>query len=207
MPVVVLANAGGVDSAMVAAILAKDPTMVVHSLFIDVGAVNSVPCGVAAAETARLFCADHKAVTVDFGYTPNYWKDDEGNVFPYDDGIQELSPAYFHGTANVTMVTHSLALSYARMVSAEYIYSGTKGNVAVGYVDDFNVLLAKNTRLGEDAPVAVMPFVGIYPCGYDVLSAQFDIDLSQFGYTYSCHWATPCGVCGKCTKRVALGLS
>jgi 7-cyano-7-deazaguanine synthase in queuosine biosynthesis len=262
MAVVVLANSGGLDSALLAASL-DSSGHTVHSIFIDAGVLNSAVSAIAAEETASRFCDSHYTVKVDFGYTPNYWKID-GSVYPYDvvadtkakldaspikvggaveevvgatlgvvnetsslvsiyeatDISQDLSTkglsvesldsgtfsTEFHCMPHLSMIVHSIALSYSRMVKAEFVYSGFKGVVGSGYVDSFNVLLENNTRLGDDSALMVFPLLGV-DVHYSSIAKNLGQDIGKFDYTHSCNWGTPCGSCWKCIDRTISGLS
>lgn len=202
---VVLANSGGLDSALIAAWL-KDQGEIVHSVFIDFKCINTIPAGIAAEKTADLYCASHRTINLDFGYTPNHWKID-GVIYPYDDFKDRFTvhDGYLRAASSQGFIAYSLCISYAAMVGANKIYSGNKGVVPADFGYKMNDLLTSNTMLADQAPEVLFPLLD-RPTYYDEAAASFGLNVLDFGYTHSCTWAEPCGVCSKCVERKRVGL-
>lgn len=180
MKKVILLNSGGLDSALKAkelftAMEPVEPTeeggpteqraYEIYSLFIEVkGQLGLDKIRVAVEETAVNYCDHHKVIYLDFGYTPNEYKDANTHVM-YDDAkgvpptrtnlmtgeIEEVP--LWSGPPNLSSVMLSIAMSYGAAIKADAIYSGLLADqakdAAVGYKSAFHAIHAAWQKYGK----------------------------------------------------------
>lgn len=222
-------NSGGLDSALLGAVLKIKQKHTLHSVYIDTGQVNRIPAMAAAEITANKFCVDHHVVTVDFGQTPNYWEtfyvDPPAEATMYDvapnatwkqtseakEGERPFTD--FHICPNWTMVEVSLAVAYAKMIGVNQVYSGHRLSVNEQYANTMNEMANQRIHRATRAMIN-MPIrddisyrdVAVRLVGLPLTQTKIQNLRNEFSYTYSCRWEAPCGVCEKCTGRAAIGL-
>jgi 7-cyano-7-deazaguanine synthase in queuosine biosynthesis len=180
---VVLLNSGGLDGAILAHKL-KEDGFGIHSLYFDMGQPNHPRCSVAAEETARRYCLDHKVIKIDFGGSP------ADNPFGDTHSIPSSSAVLF-----------SLGLVYAKMIGCLEVYSGHKDNITPQMVEMFNKFGYMN-KLQRIRGYIVVPMCELWT--YHDLRIWAGVDLNDFAYTHSCGHAKPCGECNKCIERAEL---
>lgn len=224
---VVLMNSGGLDSALVAKWLKDKRGHSVHSVYIKTGQVNEVVTEVAAQTTADRHCVSHRVITLDLGQTPNHWEV-RGDVSAPVEMYDALTPAQradykanrawqdFRQVPNQAMLNISIAVAYAKTLGIDDVYSGHRINVGrEDWTDRYNEVSGANL-LQVRRPNVRMPFSAVMTyleaakilLGVSTLTtAQKNALRTEFAYTYSCRWPTPCGVCDKCTSRATLGLT
>lgn len=83
MKKILVANSGGLDSALICRKLQADGYEV-HSLFINSKSLGWENAMVSAKTTADNFCASHKVISIDWGYTPNNYENADSFIM-YDD--------------------------------------------------------------------------------------------------------------------------
>jgi len=183
----VLLNSGGLDTlAAIKKLRVIDPTLELHSLFIDLGQPNAVRGKAAAKTIADAYCLTHKEFIFPDGLTA---EDFEGET-------ERVRTPYLN------VLLHILAASYARKLNIQYIVSGSDSYLS----DDFNAKFAAILAEEGKAPYVVIP---VHPL--KGISRQdripIVIDDPLLNQTVSCNEETPCGVCCKCAFRLSFGLS
>jgi 7-cyano-7-deazaguanine synthase in queuosine biosynthesis len=177
---VVLLNSGGLDSALKAKELyvAVEPVEAVvkggateqrayeiYSLFVHINnQVGVDKKSYAAAETAARYCDSHHVVTLDFGYSPNYYEDFETFVM-YDDTetaptrinketLEEEFMPLFDGPPNLSSVYLSIAVSYAKRIGADEVHSGLRNGQLRDAASHYSEAMKANHSVWNNFPKA-----------------------------------------------------
>lgn len=134
---ILLANSGGLDSAIMARKLNEDGHEV-HSLYVNSHSLGYEESMIAAQETANRFCASHKVIDIDWGYTPNHYEDADTFVM-YDDAVgMENLPRLWSGPPNMGMVIMSITVSYAKTLGINECCGGFAGTRSAEMYDIYN---------------------------------------------------------------------
>jgi len=145
---ILVANSGGLDSAIICRKLQEDGYEV-HSLFVNSKCLGWEESIVAAQETANRFCASHKVIDIDWGYTPNNYED--ANFFMmYDDAVaQGVTPTQklWSGPPNMGMVIMSITVSYAKVLGISECAGGFAGTRSQEMYDIYNSAQSANNNL------------------------------------------------------------
>lgn len=178
----VLLNSGGIDSRVTAK-LAVDTGYTVHSFFVDANPKLKDVAEEAAAETARLYCADHFVYKV-----PYDWTYDKG------DGIVSMP---FTG-----MMLYTLGAQYASYKGWNAVFTGLRvQGTNPKRVEILNSLFADALNT---SPVTF--YAPLFKETFGTTSAiakRLNVPLED---TFSCNQNPPCGKCRVCLNRQAVGL-
>jgi 7-cyano-7-deazaguanine synthase in queuosine biosynthesis len=178
MKQVLLLNSGGLDSAMLAKKLQTDG-FDVHSLYIDFVLEDSRPTSLAAEETAKRYCVDHKVVTLDLGISTDHMN-------------------------NISMLAPSIGVAYAKLLKIMEVYVGTTRAVDEAFADRYNEINQGRT-VDRVKPQVYAPLFGL-GVKMDTAAACDVNDITEFSYTHSCRKEIPDGTCVKCLYRADLGI-
>lgn len=199
MQKVVLLNSGGLDSALLAKYLKKSGYEV-HSLFIDTNQLNRESTMAASQRTAELFCVSHKVIELNLGQHSNLYHTN-GEYRMYDDVLPGSRPDRPFACPMMSMLFYSIGSAYAQTIYAELVIGGFKGNYKAPMQDAFNELIYMNPLKFYNVPINAP----LSDCTtYVSVTQLLDVDFSNLGYTHSCVYNEPCGVCDKCTERNGL---
>jgi 7-cyano-7-deazaguanine synthase in queuosine biosynthesis len=149
MSKILLANSGGLDSAIIARKLHEDGYEV-HSLYVNSHCLGWEQAMLSAQETADRYCVSHKVIDIDWGYTPNHYEDVDTFVM-YDQAVaQNLDPAtlprLWSGPPNMGMVIMSIAVSYAKTLGINECCGGFAGTRSQEMYDIYNSAQLANTN-------------------------------------------------------------
>jgi 7-cyano-7-deazaguanine synthase in queuosine biosynthesis len=136
---ILLANSGGLDSAIIARKLQEDGYEV-HSLYVNSKGLGWEEAMASAQRTADEFCASHKVITIDWGYTPNNYEDIDFFMM-YDEAVsQGITPTQrlWSGPPNMGMVIMSIAVSYAKTLGINECCGGFAGTRSQEMYDIYN---------------------------------------------------------------------
>ena len=148
MKKILVANSGGLDSAIMCRKLQEDGYEV-HSLFINSYCLGWELAQAAAAMTASQFCASHKEITVDWGFTPNNYEDKDFFMM-YDDAVaQGITPTQplWSGPPNMGMVIMSIAVGYAKSINVNECCGGFAGERSQEAYDIYNSAQSANLNI------------------------------------------------------------
>lgn len=159
MKKILVANSGGLDSAMICRKL-KEDGYEVHSLFINNFGLGWELAIAAAQETANRYCTSHKVIPIDWGYTPNQYEDADTFIM-YDDAVaQNLDPATLPrlwSLPNMGMIIMSIAVGYAKTLGCNECCGGFAGHRSPEMYDIYNS--AQSANLYQRwRPVYIAPY-------------------------------------------------
>lgn len=128
MSKILVTNSGGLDSAMICRKL-KEDGYEVHSVYFNSYGLGYEAQMAAAQKTADEFCASHKVINIDWGYTPNNYEDADTFIM-YDDAVaQGITPTQtlWSGPANMGMIFMAMSVSYAKTIGINEVCGGFAG--------------------------------------------------------------------------------
>ena len=236
MAVVLLLNSGGLDSAIMARGLKTQLGHTVHSLHIDTDLIAAPQNKVAAATTASNWCDSHTIVPVKWGNTPNFFECSiaEEDMTAQDlldyptiprvrwyadladpEAFYLSRPYYeFRTLINTALIVQSIGGAVAQSYGCYDVYAGTRLTLQTQFIDTFNTF-HDMTRMHITKPTMHLPLKGYFSYR-EVLEQELGLDVdnpttraninSTMGYTHSCRWPTPCGICEKCIGRADVGI-
>jgi 7-cyano-7-deazaguanine synthase len=209
-PAVVLLS-GGLDSATVAAIAARDD-FDVHALSFRYGQRHSAELGAAMRVVDQLAIADHKVVPVDlraFG----------GSALTADIDVPKGRDAAEMADIPITYVPArntiflSFAMAWAEVLGADDIFIGVNALDYSGYpdcrpefIDAFQAMARLATRAGVEGGELTIhaPLIAMTKAEIIRLGTSLGVD---YGITVSCYDVeadgTACGECDSCVLRRA----
>ena len=184
--IAVLLNSGGLDTlASIRKLQEIDPTLELHSLFIDLGQPNATRAKAAAQAIAANHCLTHKEFVFPEGLT----------------AVEVDAETSKTRTPYLNVLLHILAASYARKLNIGYLVSGADDYLTAEFDKKFAAILAEEGR----APYAVIPLYPMRGIAKDD-RIQYILNDPLINQTISCNEAVACGVCVKCAERLANGL-
>jgi 7-cyano-7-deazaguanine synthase in queuosine biosynthesis len=151
MKKILVANSGGLDSAMICRKLMEDGYEV-YSVYINSHSLGWEQSMLSAKKTAEEFCGGrHHVIEVNWGYTPNHYED-ENTFIMYDDAVaQDLDtatlPFLWSGPANMGMIIMSMAVSYAKTLGINEVCGGFAGRRSPEMYDIYNQSADANLNL------------------------------------------------------------
>lgn len=185
MPEAVLANSGGIDSRVAAAILRADGWRL-HSVYHDWTQVGPVQ-GLAARATADAYCDSHEVVR---------WPNPEWVI--WDENLRKwcLPHSTFHSAMLASMRAVSLGV--------QWVVTGARRESAE---DSFRVHFQELLNASKFYPgkVLLLPLWDMAAQEVTFIGRAAGVDLDS---TWSCPNADPhCGKCASCERRRKEGIS
>ena len=199
---------GGLDSATALACAAKRDHMAAFCLTIDYGQVHAVEIDAARKVAASLDSVEHKVIRLNLAEFGGSALTGDGEVpkdRPENDG--DIPPTYVPAR---NLVFLSLALSWAEVLGAEYIYTGVNAVDYSGYPDcrpafvrsfeeTANLATAAGTKRGVRFHVRA-PLLAMSKAEIIRLGTRLGVDYSL---THSCYDPAPNGAaCGRCDSCI-----
>jgi 7-cyano-7-deazaguanine synthase len=210
-PAVVLLS-GGLDSATVAAIAARDG-FAVHALSVSYGQRHDVELGAAARVAAALAVAEHRVIEIDLRAFGGSALTDDSIEVPKGRSDEELAsaeiPVTYVPARNTIFLAY--ALGFAEVIGSVDIFVGVNALDYSGYPDCRPEFIAAFEAMGRLATRA-----GVEGGALTVHAPLIDMTKAEiirtgtllgveYGLTLSCYDPTPsgaaCGACDSCVLR------
>jgi len=202
---------GGLDSATALACAVRRDGLEAHCLTLNYGQLHVVEVGAARRVAASLKAGEHRIVNLEPGVFSGSALTGQGEV-PKDRGLSEPGiPVTYVPARNLVFL--SLALSWAEVLEAGYIYTGVTAVDYSGYPDcrpEFLEAFEHTANLATAAGVEKRlsfeikaPLVALSKAEIIKLGLSLGVD---YGLTHSCYdpdeQGRACGRCDACMHRL-----
>lgn len=197
-PNVLLLNSGGLDSMVVAKILANQGYNL-YSLYIDYGMENSEQALASAKNISNKYCTlGHEVLSLHSDKRDNFSTTYRKTTDHSYAGIP------FSGTVNAllgSLIAHNNDIGY--------VAGGRKndlGNDVDYWLESLRTLMSTHQNYRE--PVIFLKPIGSYTTVKETVDRGLKegLTLEEMSETVSCPFKEPCGICLKCINRTTNGL-